>query len=174
MNVVHKRLIAIMVSAVMLACAGVSFIKASNLNDDYVALNQELDMLQTQLYDSLKNDPDYHVEYKRQLSELQQNFFSGKIGAQQYDNQLSELNSDSFTFNYSQRPEVKEEYKNEIAEIEIIQNKVHDVSVNKSIPYLLGFIAGTTGCLAGISVVTSTIKTDDDINSEVNKTDRSL
>ena len=153
-----KRIIGGMVMAVSLAASLVSLAKAINYSDKHSVLNKQYEVKQTELYNLLKNDPDYQLEYKNRLQGLQADFFAGEIGAQQYDNELHELTkTDSLVHEFSQRPEVKQEYSKEVTEMEQLKAQIDKQSMENGIPCMIGLMTGVVGCTAGTAIISSTI-----------------
>ena len=159
MNIKTKRIIASMILSVSLSCAVTSGVLLYNHTNNYNALNKELEAKQTFLYNKLKNDPDYLNAYQSYISKLQSDFLSGKITAQQYDSKLSELNTaNTFMREYSQTPEVQEEYANEVAEINDIEERIKVDSKKFEIPCIATGLVGTLGLSTGSTILMSTIE----------------
>ena len=162
-----KRLIAGMVIAVSAATIVASLAFTEKFNERYTKLSNEYDTLQTDLYNKIKLDPDYQLAYKTRLEELQVTFKEGVISAEKYDSELHQLTkTNSFVSEFSQKPEVKQEYSKEISKIEKIKDSMHKESLQSGVPCIGGLIVGSTGFAAGAQVIVSTI--DEKENTEEN------
>ena len=159
MTIKSKRIIASMVLAVALSSSitsGILFAKHSKTQN---ALNAELDEKQTQLYNILKNDSEYMQEYQAYITKLQNDFLAGKITAQTYEAVITELNTtDTFVFEYSQKPEIKETYSKELAEIENIEQRMHKNSQQLAAPAISTGFVGVIGITTGAQILLSTIE----------------
>ncbi len=159
-----KRIIASMVIAVSISITIASVAMALRCTDRQTDLNKQLEIKQSQLYNLLKKDPDYCMAYQTRLNQLQQDFFSGKIGANEYDEKLFELTkTSSFVSEYAKRPEVKQEYFKETSAIDEIKEDIHEDSVRVGAPSIIALLLGSAGLATGAQMLISTF---DDLDKE--------
>lgn len=154
-----KRLIASMIMAVAISTvitSGVLFYKYSN---NYNSLNKDLEVKQNQLYNLLKNDPSYINALQIHITQLQDDFLSGRITAQQYDAELNELNTNNtFALTYCQKPEIQEKYGNEVSQIKEIEERIITDSQELQIPCFATGLIGIVGFSSGATLMMSTVE----------------
>ena len=117
----------------------------------------------SELYNRIKLDPDYRMEYQTRLSQLQSDFFEGKINSKEYDAKLHELSkTDSLISEFLQRPDVQQEYNNEFQEMKSLKQNMHKEATRSGIPCITGLIIGSVGLAGGAQAIVSSVDIPED------------